>query len=249
MLSPTATDGDPMTALHPPGPTTTPSAATPDRGLAETLRERTQALHLEAERSGIIREILRGQASRYGYALLLRNLLPAYLRLEDGLERARAAPAVAMVAQPQVYRAAALASDLTALSGPDWERELPLLPAGQRYADRVAAAAAQGDGTRLIAHAYARYLGDLNGGQIVLRLVARSLGLEAPALRFYEFPGIADLDAFKRAYRETLDAAGLAAAGTVQRVVAEARAAFRHNIAVSMAVHAAAARPDRSTAD
>jgi heme oxygenase len=35
--------------------------------------------------------------------------------------------------------------------------------------------AAEGDGTRLIAHAYTRYLGDLSGGQILQRLLARSL--------------------------------------------------------------------------
>ena len=41
---------------------------------------RTRNLHLEAERSGIIRELLRGNASRNGYILLLRNLLPACRR-------------------------------------------------------------------------------------------------------------------------------------------------------------------------
>ena len=43
---------------------------------------RTKTLHLEAERSGIIRELLRGNASRDGYNLLLRNL-PACLP-DDG---------------------------------------------------------------------------------------------------------------------------------------------------------------------
>ena len=55
--------------------------------LANTLRERTQALHTRAERSGIINDVLRGKASRYGYALFLRNLLPAYRQMEAGLER------------------------------------------------------------------------------------------------------------------------------------------------------------------
>ena len=38
--------------------------------LANVLRERTQALHTRAERSGIINDVLCGKASRYGYALL-----------------------------------------------------------------------------------------------------------------------------------------------------------------------------------
>ena len=48
---------------------------------------RTKALHVEAERSGIIRELLRGSATRDGYILLLRNLLPAYQAMEKGLAR------------------------------------------------------------------------------------------------------------------------------------------------------------------
>ena len=53
---------------------------------------RTRNLHLEAERSGIIRELLRGNASRNGYILLLRNLLPAYQAMEQGLARHRKTP-------------------------------------------------------------------------------------------------------------------------------------------------------------
>ena len=50
------------------------------------------------------------------------------------------------------------------------------------------------DAPRLIAHAYVRYLGDLSGGRIVGRILARSPGLGPEALSFYDFPGIADPD-------------------------------------------------------
>ena len=53
---------------------------------------RTKTLHVEAERTGIIRDLLRGEASREGYVLLLRNLLPAYQAMERGLERHRGSP-------------------------------------------------------------------------------------------------------------------------------------------------------------
>ena len=56
---------------------------------------RTKALHLEAERTGIIRDLLRAKASREGYILLLRNLLPAYQAMEHGLERHRGSPGLA----------------------------------------------------------------------------------------------------------------------------------------------------------
>lgn len=56
---------------------------------------RTKTLHVEAERTGIIRDLLRGEASREGYVLLLRNLLPAYQAMEQGLHRHRSSPPLA----------------------------------------------------------------------------------------------------------------------------------------------------------
>jgi heme oxygenase len=206
-------------------------------GLADRLRTRTHALHVQAERAGVVGELLQGRASRDAYALLLRNLLPAYQRLEEGLESHRERAALAAVAERAVYRSEAIGSDLAALCGRYWEQSLPLLPAGERYAQRVAEAAA-GDGSRLLAHAYTRFLGDLNGGRILRRLLSRSLALEADALAFYAYPEIADLDAFRHAYRGALDAAG--AFADADAVAEEALAAFAHNIEVSEAVQRAA---------
>ena len=42
----------------------------------------TWALHTQAERSGVIADILAGRASRFEVALLLRNLLPVYQMLD-----------------------------------------------------------------------------------------------------------------------------------------------------------------------
>ena len=168
--------------------------------LGEMLREATRDLHVEAERSGVIGQLLRGGGTREAYALLLRNLLPAYRAMEDGLVRHARSPALHAMARPELFRTAALQSDVEQLAGSSWRESLPLLPAGERYAERVAAAAADGSGP-LVAHAYLRYLGDLSGGQIMKRLLAKSLGLEADALAFYDFPAIADLSAFKSEYR------------------------------------------------
>jgi heme oxygenase len=117
---------------------------------------------------------------------------------------------------------------------------LPLLPSGERYARRVAAAAA-GDGSRLLAHAWTRYLGDLNGGRILGERLRDSLGLGADALSFCAYPEIEDLAAFRRAWREAFDAAGAACA--TETLVDEALAAFRLNIDVSEEVARAAALP------
>jgi heme oxygenase len=210
----------------------------PQRGLADMLRERTRAAHAQAERSGIVQDLLRGQATREGYALYLRNLLPAYAALESALERRRAEPVIAPVAIPAVYRLQAIEADLTALTGPDWRRKLPLLPEGAVYAGRIARVA-HAEPARLIAHVYTRYLGDLNGGQVLKALLARTLGLNAAALAFHEFPSAGDLVTLKKDLRAAIDRAGQEAAD-LSAVVEEGEHAFGCNISVSIAVREAA---------
>jgi heme oxygenase len=207
-------------------------------GLARRLRERTAALHAVAERSGIAREILRGAATRSGYALFLRNLLPVYQAMEHGLEARRDSPLIAPFARPPLYRAAALESDLVALCGDQWPASLSWLPAARRYAQRVDECA-QGDGAGLIGHAYVRYLGDLSGGQVLARVLARSLGVGSGSLRFYAFPEISDIEQFKAEYRRALDRSA-ALPRDVDAVVEEAAVAFGLNIELSEAVQQAA---------
>jgi heme oxygenase len=213
--------------------------------LGEMLREATQALHVEAERSGVIGQLLRGGATRQAYALLLRNLWPAYRAMEDGLVRHESSPALRAMVRRELFRVEALESDLDQLAGAGWRDSLSLLPAGARYAERVAAAAENGAG-RLVAHAYLRYLGDLSGGQIMKRLLAKSLGLGADALAFYDFPAIADLSVFKSEYRKAIDGSVGEGLNPVD-VVDEAIAGFRLTIALSEAVARACPQERRTS--
>jgi heme oxygenase (biliverdin-producing, ferredoxin) len=205
-------------------------------GVVTALYLRTKTLHVEAERTGIIRDLLRGEACREGYILLLRNLLPAYQAMEQGLENHRGSPALGVLADYRLDRASALESDLMALCGERWSQHVPLLAAGELYAKRITKAA-ESDGTRLIAHAYTRYLGDLSGGQILQRLLSRSLELQPSELSFYDFPRFSDLDALKSDYRQALDQAGTFAADP-QIVVEEGAIAFALNIDLSCAIKA-----------
>lgn len=213
--------------------------ATPNRpsGFAAMMREGTRRVHREAERSGFLADLIRGRATRHGYATFLRNLVPVYAALEQGLDAHAETPILATFADPRLRRLPALARDLEAIAGPDWVSSCAPVPEAEAYA-RAVALAARGDGRLLIAHAYARYLGDLSGGQILGPLLARTLGLGPDALGFYVFPALADLCSVKTAMRDALDA--IAVTGTdSERILAEAIDAFRHNIAVSNGVQAA----------
>lgn len=192
------------------------------------LKARTAAAHLRAEKTGVVADLLRRRATRAAFVLFLRNLVPAYAALEEALA---AAPAPAGgVRFAEVERSAALAADLAGLAGQGW-RGLPVLPAAQAYAARIRDVGAR-DPERLIAHAYVRYFGDLNGGQILRRMIGETLALPAEALAFYDFPDIGDMPAFQADFRAAYERA-LGAVQDPEAVLAEAEMAFEFNISVS----------------
>ena len=119
-----------------------------------------------------MRRLLRGELSPHGYCLLLRNLHAVYEALEAALQAAAAThPPLQVLVPPTLWRAPSLQQDLLHLHGSHWRHTLPLAPAAQAYVQRLATLqAAQPEW--LAAHAYVRYLGDLNGGQMLARLVA-----------------------------------------------------------------------------
>jgi heme oxygenase (biliverdin-producing, ferredoxin) len=178
--------------------------------LAARLRAETKAGHVEAERSGIMRSILRGRVERRAYCELLRGLHEVYAALEAGLVRHAAHPVVGPVHVAELRRESALAADLHALHGPGWRHELPVRATAAAYAARLRRLADE-QPALLVAHAYVRYLGDLSGGQLLRSLVTQALALAsaAPAgnagVSFYDFGGPNDVAALKARFRAALN--------------------------------------------
>jgi len=222
---------------QPASPTVAASATS---GLASRLRTLTAPYHVRAERAGIVRDIVRGHATKAGHILLLRNLLLVYEALEQGLTFHRATAGTGRFFRPALFRAPAIARDLAALSGPAWRESLAPLPEGVAYAGRVAAAADRGAGEGLIGHAYTRYLGDLSGGAVVRAALVRHVGLTPDAAAFFSFPDVEDPEALKAAFRDDLDRAESETVSP-DAIVAGAIEAFECNIALSEAVKTAAA--------
>lgn len=209
---------------QPPSPDLPPRSS----GLSARLKLETRTLHRQAEQSGIMQRLLRGRATRPMYCALLRNLYEIYAPLENGLQRHRDHPQVRPVFAPGLWRVAHLANDLAALAGEGWPTEIAVQPAARAYRDALNDIAAARP-VLLVAHAYVRYLGDLSGGQIVHRLVARQLHLGEHATRFYQFGTPADADQLLAQFRAALDTIALTG-DDEDALVGEALGAFRRHV-------------------
>jgi heme oxygenase len=174
--------------------------------LAARLRAGTSALHTQAERTPFMAALMAGRLDQGGYCLMLRNLEPIYEELERALLRHASHTQVAPVAIPSLFRTHSLRLDLQALHGSGWARELPLLPSCTRYTDRLKQLA-QSDLSMLAAHVYVRYLGDLSGGQMLQRVVARGLELApgAAGMAFLDFGAPQEVARLSAALRAGMD--------------------------------------------
>ncbi|KIF05378.1 heme oxygenase [Streptomyces sp. RSD-27] len=188
--------------------------------------------HTEAETSAFMGDLLGGRLGVDAYTRYTEQLWFVYRALEDASDALRDDPVAGPFIRPELMRVAEIERDLAHLIGPDWREGVTALPATQAYAARVAECAARWPGG-YVAHHYTRYLGDLSGGQIIRDRAERAWGFErkGDGVRFYVFADIANPAAFKRVYRELLDA--IAADDLEkQRIIDECKRAFDHNGAV-----------------
>lgn len=128
-----------------------------------------------------------------------------YRTLERGLDRHADHPTLAPTYNPSLLaRASNIASDISyLLQTPEnlWmahpihvELKATFPPALKAYVERLEYLLNSDDPSRLLAHAYVRYLGDLSGGQVIRRRVAKAYGLDLGedegsglGTKFYDF--------------------------------------------------------------
>lgn len=216
-------------------------APTPTRTFSEELRDGTAVEHDRAESSPFVAALVDGRLPIEDFTRLVRQLHVVYSSLEAvvaGCDDPDLTPLLA----PELARAGALADDLDHLAGPDWATALPVLAETTAYADRireVGTASSSG----LLAHHYVRYLGDLSGGQILGRIVARAYELpDGRGTSAYHFAEIESPKRFKDIYRARVDDLPWTDAERAD-AIAEAIVAFQCNRAIFAALEATRAVP------
>jgi heme oxygenase len=197
--------------------------------VAAIIRAASADDHRATETRGFITRLMGGELSLADYTRYFAQFGWVYEVLES---RADAGPAIF---DPRLRRFARIESDLDALGAPDWRERFPALPATAAYANHLRELIESDDeldhSVRYLAHHYARYLGDLSGGQAIAALVARHYGATAEQLSFYDFAELGSVVRAKREYRERMNALDLDAAA-VDALTAEVAVAFRRDGAI-----------------
>lgn len=174
---------------------------------SQRLRQATAPAHAAVESSGFVVRLLDGSLTPQAVADLLAQQWVIYEALEQALD-ACDHPALTPFVDPDLARRPALESDMRYHFGPAWRDglggEVPVTAAAWAYAEHLRGVGSH-DGACLLGHHYVRYLGDLSGGQVVARLVARHYGVAEAGLSFYRFSNVGPTKPYKDTYRSRLD--------------------------------------------
>ncbi|MFE9253754.1 heme oxygenase (biliverdin-producing) [Streptomyces sp. NPDC006879] len=199
---------------------------------SRAIREASQEQHSRAANTGFMPDLLGGRLGVEAYARYTEQLWFVYRALEGASAVLQDDPVAGPFIQPELMRVAALEDDLAHLLGPHWRKDARPLPSTDAYAQRVTRCAHSWPGG-YVAHHYTRYLGDLSGGQVIRDRVERFWGFapKGDGVRFYVFAEVTSPTAFKRRYRELLDAIP-ADDLERKRIIDECRRAFAMNGAV-----------------
>ncbi|CAO3648638.1 unnamed protein product [Cunninghamella echinulata] len=215
-----------------------------DPQLASAMRVGTKAVHKAAENSKFTRRFLKGDITIDEYSQYILSLYFVYKKMEELLEKYQEDPAIEMIYFPdELNREQALLKDLEYFYGKeDLETIIQpdsMTPAVKQYVQAMENAC-KINPALMVSHSYARYLGDLSGGQILAkRLKKHILHLEKTdgtwdsnsGLSFYYFNNIGNQNEFKNMYRQQLDEAPVTE-HLKNLIVEEAVRCFELNIAL-----------------
>lgn len=164
--------------------------------LSQLVKEASKEAHVAAERSPFMIALMRGEIGSDAYADYITQLVPIYEALERWDDRSNPWP----MFDRRLDRYERLICDLESIGGNYMVCEKTI-----DYVMHLDVLVQDKDWTRLLAHHYTRYLGDLSGGQAIASLVTRNLMIPPHFLSFYEFDSIGDKVRYKESYREGLD--------------------------------------------
>lgn len=176
---------------------------------SQVIRESSWGDHSDSEGATFMEDIMRGVATKQDYIDLVIQHYFMYVALEAAATQLATRDDAELLHPAALVRLPALEEDLEFLVGADWREQIAAVPATAAYAARITEIAEEGWAAGIIAHHYTRYLGDLSGGQMIAKRVAKQHGFDdGRGISFYNFAELGDLAEFKTNYRTVLDSLG-----------------------------------------
>jgi heme oxygenase len=132
------------------------------------LREHTNEKHRAVENTEFVQYMLHGNITADDYAVYLQQFHAIYATIEHHAEQA------GMLADlPDIKRADRIRQDIEEQGYPVLPEE-ELLPAVQRWCQRIRDLQATGQEDQIFAHVYVRHMGDMYGGKVIAKRVPGS---------------------------------------------------------------------------
>jgi heme oxygenase len=195
--------------------------------ISALLKNSSRPAHQDAENSGFIVKLMRGQLNLDAYKKYLINMAWLYAALEKQASTGAPLATTEPIWDSRLDRVESITQDLVNLGVSDWASTTKPTSAMQSYIEHLESLEGRSD-LRLVAHHYTRYLGDLSGGQAIAALVARHYQAMPEQLNFYNFTKIDDVVRYKEHYRSALDAIDVKGP-ELETLVAEVKLAFEFN--------------------
>ncbi|HJR90750.1 MAG TPA: biliverdin-producing heme oxygenase [Aeromicrobium sp.] len=170
--------------------------------LSVRMREGSMAEHHEAENSTFMAALLNLEINAAGYSEYLARMLRIYQALEVTGRSLADHPVAGAVVDGALDRVAALKADLAFWSR--GQEPKGISRATDAYEARILHTLSEPE--LYVAHHYTRYLGDLSGGQVIGKKLAREYRLvNGRGTEFYTFRQIPKPKVYKDRYRATLN--------------------------------------------
>lgn len=168
-----------------------------------TIRNNTDALHLASERTGLIKRLLEGKASKEGYIEYIFNLHAMYKAIEDSLDKHLNHESIKNFATKELYRSELIKKDLEVLAG-DKLSEMKLLPSTEACVARIHEVNEEHP-QLIVTYAYVRFIADLFGGRMFPEVLTKNYDIPTDALNYYIQPNVGSVRDYVMDYHKNFE--------------------------------------------
>lgn len=203
--------------------------------LINKIRKNTGNLHSAAEKSGILKRIVDGNASVESYVEYLYNLKEMYRAIEETIENNKDNETIKVFSTPELYRSHLIEKDLEYFSKDSTEK-YELLASTVAFVERMKEISATNP-ELVVAHAYTRFIADLFGGRTFVSLLSVNYKVSEEGLNYYNCDAIKNIRAYVMEYASKINNMNLSKE-LEEKLITEVSNSYIYNMAISQELEA-----------